>query len=118
MRTSTSTTSYYPGSQDAIYGTRVSVVLNALPCGASEAEMIRYLLHHSHEASRCGVAYAAFKGDTSPLRHGTAVASCHAGGHEMWWVVDAGSADEALGQLPHFLATRSPATQTTEVQIL
>jgi hypothetical protein len=79
--------------------------------------MIRYLLHHSHEADRCGVAYAAFKGESSPLRHGTAVASCLAGGHEMWWVVDAGSADEALAQLPHVLATRSTATPITEVQI-
>jgi hypothetical protein len=79
--------------------------------------MIRYLLHHRHDAGQCGVAYAAFKGEATPLRHGTAVSSCVAGGHEMWWVVEAGSADEALAQLPHFLATRATATPITEVRI-
>jgi hypothetical protein len=79
--------------------------------------MLRYLLHHCHEAGQCGVAYAAFKGEPTPLRHGTAVASCLAGGHEMWWVVEAGSPAEALAQLPHFLATRATATPITEVQI-
>ena len=79
--------------------------------------MLRYLLHHHHEADQCGVAYAAFKGETSPLRHKPAVASCVAGGHEMWWVVEAGSPAEALAQLPHFLATRATATPITEVQI-
>jgi hypothetical protein len=79
--------------------------------------MDRYLLHHRHEAGQCGVAYAAFKGEASPLRHGTAMASCLAGGHEMWWFVEAGSSDEALAQLPHFLATRAVAIPITEVQI-
>ncbi len=79
--------------------------------------MLRYLLHHHHEADQCGVAYAAFKGEATPLRHGTAVASCLAGGHEMWWLVEAASPDEALAQLPHFLATRATATHITEVQI-
>ena len=79
--------------------------------------MTRYLLHHRHDPSQCGIAYAAFKGETSPLRHRPAVASCLTGGHEMWWVVEAGSADEALAQLPHFLATRATATPITEVRI-
>jgi hypothetical protein len=35
----------------------------------------------------------------------------------MWWVVEAGSAEEALAQLPHFLAIRATATPITEVQI-
>ena len=79
--------------------------------------MARYLLHHRHEPSQCGVAYAAFKGEPSPLRHKPAVTSCLTGGHEMWWVVEAASPDDALGQLPHFLATRSTVTMITEVHI-
>jgi hypothetical protein len=79
--------------------------------------MARYLLHHRHEACECGVAYAAFKGERSPLRHKPAVASCLSGGHEMWWVVEAGSADDALAQLPHFLASRASVTAITEVPI-
>jgi hypothetical protein len=79
--------------------------------------MARYLLHHRHEERQCGVAYAAFKGEASPLRRRPAVASCRSGGHEMWWVVEAGSPADALAQLPHFLATRATATPITEVQI-
>jgi hypothetical protein len=79
--------------------------------------MARYLLHHQHEPSQCGVAYTAFKGEPSPLRHRAALASCLTGGHEMWWVVDASSPDDARGQLPHFLATRSTVTMITEVEI-
>jgi hypothetical protein len=79
--------------------------------------MASYLLHHRHDERQCGVAYAAFKGETTPLRRRPAFASCLSGGHEMWWFVDAGSPDEALAQLPHFLATRATATRITEVQI-
>ena len=79
--------------------------------------MARYLLHHRHEERQCGVAYAAFKGESTPLRRRPAVASCLSGGHEMWWLVEAGSSDEALAQLPHFLAARATAIPITEVQI-
>jgi hypothetical protein len=79
--------------------------------------MTRFLLHHRHDERQCGVAYAAFKGETTPLRRRPVVASCLSGGHEMWWLVEAGSTDEALAQLPHFLATRATATPITEVHI-
>jgi len=79
--------------------------------------MARYLLHHRHEAGQCGVAYAAFKGERSPLRHKPAISSCLSGGHELWWLVEAGSAGDALAQLPHFLATRASVTLITEVAI-
>jgi hypothetical protein len=79
--------------------------------------MPRYLLHHHHEPDKCGVAFAAFKGHTSPLRHATTVASCLSGGHEIWWLVDAPGPDQALAQLPHFLAERSTVTEIREVQI-
>ncbi len=79
--------------------------------------MARYLLHHRHEPRQCGVAYAAFKGHVSPLRRASTFASCLAGGHDIWWLVDAPSAEDAVAQLPHFLATRTTATPITEVQI-
>jgi hypothetical protein len=31
--------------------------------------MPRFLLHHRHEPHECGVAFAAFRGHASPLRH-------------------------------------------------
>ena len=50
-----------------------------------------FLLHHRHDADKCGVAFAAFKGHPSPLRQNATFASCACGGHEIWWVVEAGS---------------------------
>ncbi len=50
--------------------------------------MARYLLHHRHEPDECGVAFTSFKGHHSPLRHRTTLASCHTGGHAIWWTVE------------------------------
>jgi hypothetical protein len=79
--------------------------------------MARYLLHHRHEPDECGVAFTAFKGHASPLRHAAAVASCLSGGHEIWWQVDAAEPAEALALLPFFVAERSTATEIREVHI-
>jgi hypothetical protein len=79
--------------------------------------MPRYLLHHQHEPGKCGVAFAAFKGHSSPLRHAPAVASCLSGGHEVWWLVEAPGPDQALDQLPFFVAERSTVTEIREVHI-
>ena len=79
--------------------------------------MPRFLLHHRHEPQECGVAYASFKGEATPLRRRATVASCLSGGHEIWWLVEADSPEDALAQLPHFLATRTGVTSITEVQI-
>lgn len=76
-----------------------------------------FLLHHRHEPRECGVAYASFKGHPSPLRRSDAVSSCPAGGHELWWIVDADSSEAALGLLPHFVATRATATPVRKVPI-
>jgi hypothetical protein len=77
----------------------------------------RYLLHHRHSAEDCGVAFASFKGHSSPLRHSAAVASCLSGGHAIWWLVDAACAEDALGLLPFFVAERSTAAEVAEVTI-
>jgi hypothetical protein len=76
-----------------------------------------FLLHHHHEPGKCGVAFAAFKGHPSPLRHAATFASCAAGGHEIWWVVEAESAVQALALLPHYVAQRTCAIPVREVQI-
>jgi hypothetical protein len=39
------------------------------------------------------------------------------GGHEIWWSVDAGSAEEALGLLPFYVASRTTATRVSAVEI-
>ena len=79
--------------------------------------MPRYLLHHRHEPSECGVAFASFKGHESPLRHRATLASCRSGGHAIWWTVEAAGENEALGLLPFFVAERATATQVGEVEI-
>ncbi len=79
--------------------------------------MARYLLHHRHEPSECGAAFAAWKGHTSPLRrHGT-FGSCRSGGHAIWWLVDAANAADALALLPYFVAERSSAVEVSLVTI-
>ena len=79
--------------------------------------MARYLLHHEHQPGECGVAFAAFKGHTSPLRHNATVSSCRSGGHAIWWLVDAASARDALALLPFFVAQRSTATPVSPITI-
>ena len=79
--------------------------------------MPRFFIHHRHAASACGVAFSAFRGHESPLRHMPALASCAAGDHAIWWTVEAASEADALALLPFFVAERSTAVAVTEVQI-
>jgi hypothetical protein len=76
-----------------------------------------YLLHHRHEPRECGVAFAAFRGHESPLRHRATLGSCQWGGHAIWWRVEAASGDLALELLPAYVAARTTATQVSEVLI-
>jgi hypothetical protein len=79
--------------------------------------MPRFLVHHRHEPHQCGIAFAAFKGHDGPLRHRAALASCPTGGHAIWWALEADSEDDALRQLPFYVAQRSTVAQVTEVEI-
>ena len=79
--------------------------------------MFRYLLHHRHAPTDCGIVFAAFKGYASPLRGQTTVASCLDGGHAIWWTVEASTEDGALALLPAYVAERTTATRVNEVEI-
>ncbi len=76
-----------------------------------------YLLHHQHAAAECAAAFAAWSGYDSPLRHRPAASSCLAGGHAVWWRVEAESADGALGLLPRYVRTRTTVTGVRDVEI-
>ena len=82
--------------------------LSAMPC---------FLIHHRHEPSECGVAFASFRGHQSPLRHRATLASCVSGGHAIWWSVRAADEHAALDLLPYFVARRCTVTRVAEVQI-
>lgn len=79
--------------------------------------MFRFLLQHQHEPHECGVVYASFRGHTSSLRRRTTVASCLAGGHEIWWIVEAATDRDALRLLPRYVAERTRASRVDEVSI-
>jgi hypothetical protein len=79
--------------------------------------MSRYVLQHRHQPSDCGVVFASFKGHASPLRHRATLASCHSGGHAIWWTVDADTEEEALGLLPRYVAERTTVSRVSEVEI-
>jgi hypothetical protein len=76
-----------------------------------------YLLHHRHEPHECGVAFGAFRGFESPLRHKATLASCRSGGHSIWWTVEATDEENALALLPFYVAERTTATPVSEVHI-
>ena len=76
-----------------------------------------FLLSHQHPADECPYAFAAWRGFQSPLRHRLALSSCMQGGHALWWVVDADSEQEALGQLPDYVSERSEVIRVRSVPI-
>ena len=79
--------------------------------------MARYLLEHRHAPRECGVVFASFKGHDSALRHRLTLASCRSGGHAIWWAIDADSEEDALRQLPSYVAERTTVAQVSEIEI-
>ena len=79
--------------------------------------MPRFLLEHRHTALECGAVFAAFNAFESPLRHRPTSASCHFGGHRIWWEVDAASEHDALSRLPAYVAQRTAATRVRATDI-
>jgi hypothetical protein len=76
-----------------------------------------FRLHHTHQPDECRVTFASWQGNSSPLRHRATLGSCVAGGHEIWWDVEAESAADALGHLPGYVAERTKAIAVTEIEI-
>ncbi len=79
--------------------------------------MPTFLLSHHHAPGECRFAFAAWHGFDSPLRHRTVLSSCPRGGHALWWIVEAEGADDALDQLPAFVAQRTEAVRVSPVTI-
>jgi hypothetical protein len=76
-----------------------------------------FLLHHRHAPDECGVAFVAWKGFASRLRHRPAASDCLFGGHAIWWRVEETDADAALALLPRYVAERTSVTEIREVTI-
>jgi hypothetical protein len=79
--------------------------------------MPAFLLAHRHDPNECAAAFAAWQGFDSPLRHGRAPSTCLAGGHGLWWRVEAPDREGALALLPRFVAERTTAIEVRDVQI-
>jgi hypothetical protein len=77
----------------------------------------RYLLEHRHSATECGAVFAAFNAFDSPLRGRLTTASCHYGGHRIWWEVEAGTEADALARLPRYVAVRTAASRVRPTRI-
>jgi hypothetical protein len=76
-----------------------------------------YLLHHQHEPGDCATAFAAWTGIESPLRHRRAASTCLAGGHALWWRVQAADRAAALALLPRYVAERTTPLEVREIEI-
>jgi hypothetical protein len=76
-----------------------------------------FILCHRHRPEECAIAIAAWKAFPSPLRHSRPLGSCAAGGHRVWWTVQAPDLDAALAQLPAYVADRTVAEEVREVSI-
>jgi hypothetical protein len=74
-----------------------------------------FLLHHQHEPAECETAFAAWRGFSSPLRHRRAASTCLAGGHTVWWRVEAVDATAALALLPPYVAGRTVPIEIRDV---
>ena len=84
---------------------------------------MQFVLSHRHAPGECRVAFAAWKGFESPLRHSSALASCarqpvtDAGEHLLIWTIEAEDQAHALALLPPWLAERTEVRLVGEVAI-
>ena len=82
-----------------------------------DAEMNDYLLYHRHASTDCAASFAAWSGFRSELRGATPPSTCAFGSHEIWWTVTAASERDALAFLPIYVADRTLAIRTSNVEI-
>ena len=76
-----------------------------------------FLLQHRHEPGECDAAFAAWRGFSSPLRRHPVPSTCLAGGHALWWRVEAPNQRQALALLPDFVARRTDAIEVRDIEI-
>ena len=84
--------------------------------------MPRYMLMHTHRPDECRIAFAAWRGFDSPLRHTVTAASCavtggDAGLHRIWWAVEAPDEPAAFAHLPPWVAERTVAERVADIAI-
>jgi len=79
--------------------------------------MSDFFLQHKHDPSECDSAFAAWRSFDSPLRGSSAPSTCLAGGHRIWWLVEATDAAGALALLPEFVAARTEVTAVRYVEL-
>jgi hypothetical protein len=79
--------------------------------------MSDFLLQHHHDPSECESAFAAWRSFDSPLRGRSAPSTCLAGGHQIWWWVEATDSASALAFLPNFVASRTEAIAVRYVEV-
>jgi len=75
-----------------------------------------FLLNHRHSSEECAAAYAAWHGFDSPLRKGRAPSTCLAGGHRIWWRVEAADAAAAMALMPVYVAARTDAVEVRDIE--
>jgi hypothetical protein len=78
--------------------------------------MARYLPHHRHQPSVCGIVFASFKGNVSasPPHDARLLPS---GGHEISGTVRADAGADALRPVPFYVAQCTTVTRVSEVEI-
>ena len=76
-----------------------------------------FLLHHRHAPAECAAAFAAWTGFRARCATGAAASTCLAGGHALWWRVQADDAAAALALLPTFVARRTVPIEIRDVEI-
>jgi len=79
--------------------------------------MSNFMLQHRHDPSECETAFAAWRSFDSPLRGSAVPSTCLAGGHRIWWCVEAPDEAGALALLPEFVASRTEAIPVRYVDL-
>lgn len=79
--------------------------------------MATYRLWHRHTPPECPAAFACWRGFQSPLRRRMTTGGCAVDDHQLWWDVEADTAEAALALLPPFIAARTEAVPIRDVPI-
>ena len=76
-----------------------------------------FLLHHRHAPASARLRSPPGRASRALSVTGWAASTCLAGGHSLWWRVQADDAAEALALLPRFVARRTVPIEIRDVEI-